>query len=154
MPKESIRLKFRDLDCTLCGSCGYTVLRKKTEREPTEEDIKAMFSYEELSLPGRKNYCGQIVRCAQCGLVYMNPQFAGMDRHYEDAVDDFYLSTASGRIATFERDMRIINRLQKKKGRMLDIACSTGMLLDIGRKEGWKERRMEGRRHRVIAVGR
>ena len=34
--------------------------------------------------------------------------------------------------------MRIINRLQKKKGRMLDIACSTGMLLDIGRKEGWK----------------
>jgi 2-polyprenyl-3-methyl-5-hydroxy-6-metoxy-1,4-benzoquinol methylase len=94
-----------------------------------------------------------IVRCRQCGLVYVNP------RHGEDALHeiytesyydhdgitnglefygyDDYLRDEENIKITFAKRLKTIERYATK-GRLLDVGCATGFFLDLARGQGWE----------------
>ncbi len=82
------------------------------------------------------------MQCSNCGLVYSDPQAT------ESTLKHYY-ATADGKQSIEEivrhheslvpQYSRIFSNLAKKKkpGTFLDIGCSTGYFIDIGRKSGW-----------------
>lgn len=131
-----MKLIFKKINCNICNSNKFKVIRECNCSNISKKDIKNIFSWEALSISKKENLCGTIVKCKNCGLVYMNPQFKGVESLYTDSVDKFYIHTSPGRKSTFERDMKKINKLSKK-GRLLDIASSTGLFMDVAKKHGW-----------------
>jgi len=80
----------------------------------------------------------RIVKCLKCGLIYTNPRPAiGEIRiNDESMTDQYYIQEEKGlrQSANF-----ILNYFKnEKKGRLLDVGCATGFLLDEARKQGWE----------------
>jgi 2-polyprenyl-3-methyl-5-hydroxy-6-metoxy-1,4-benzoquinol methylase len=110
-----------------CALCGGTVFKQSLQCEG--------FSY---------------VRCAQCGLVQMNPQPATEDvrKRYQEAYGTDYLSYEIANEASFLRLQELALRdaafeaieaqcLKEGKNQLLDIGCATGALLEKLRNRGW-----------------
>ena len=111
----------RIIPCNLCGSEGYTV-RFADELEDSPPALDYNFT------PAtRKTY--QIVSCDCCGLVYTNPM-PYLSKLYKDTVDDTYLRSGKQRLKTASKLLQDILRF-RQGGRLLDIGCSTGILLDV-----------------------
>jgi SAM-dependent methyltransferase len=75
------------------------------------------------------------VRCESCGLIR---QIVPIDAPYEDAEDPEYLSEESGLRATFRRNLLEVARYRPPPGRLLDIGCGPGLLLEEAAALGWK----------------
>lgn len=118
--------------CNLCGSWNFTVLYESnlTLGSITDHHYACTnFSY-------RRH--GQIVRCSNCGLVYMNPrprEEVNLEK-YQSVVDEIYINEKNGRVATFNKAIEEIERL-KSKGKILDVGCYAGFFLEVARKRGW-----------------
>jgi len=116
--------------CNLCGSKNFKVLYK-TERTD--------FGVDEYAPTGNvhANF-GQIVKCAGCGLVYINPRERSEDivNKYRDVVDPTCVDEEKGRVFTFERSLGEIEKF-KKGGRILDIGCNIGTFVDVAKRKGW-----------------
>jgi 2-polyprenyl-3-methyl-5-hydroxy-6-metoxy-1,4-benzoquinol methylase len=95
----------------------------------------------------------QIVRCRQCGLLYVSPrhqeetlrQIYTEDYYDHDGItdgrefygyDDYVRDEENIRI-TFAKRLGTIERFSNK-GRLLDVGCATGFFLDLARGEGWE----------------
>lgn len=94
-----------------------------------------------------------IVRCRQCGLVYVNPRYPeGLlqeiytEQYYDhDGIQsgleffgyDDYLSDEENIKITFYKRLKTIERLANK-GKLLDVGCATGFFLDLARSQGWE----------------
>ena len=106
-------------NCILCG------------KDNTEEVI---------SLPP---FC--YVRCRNCDLVYLNPRpsqgllnkiyqgdkFHSIDFHKDPTGEEkLYFFRFSDRL-------KVINRLKKRKGKILDIGSSWGYFLSLAKEDGW-----------------
>ncbi|MFA7160267.1 MAG: hypothetical protein WC299_13285, partial [Kiritimatiellia bacterium] len=81
----------------------------------------------------------RIVRCLDCGLIYASPSIniGTMHAMYAGMEDETYLSEENGR----RQSARImLNRIMRFKagGRLLDIGCAAGLLLDEAAKLGWQ----------------
>lgn len=124
----------KEINCNLCGSWHYKVVY----------DIKSQATPE--SLPAYKisedktNFtCLRVVRCLRCGLIYANPQedLKGVELKYCNMEDDVYISEEQGRRSAARI---ILDKIAKyrRKGKILDIGCATGFLLDEARKQGWQ----------------
>ena len=87
-----------------------------------------------------------VVRCPNCDLVYVDPRpvpsvvrslyeepsyFSG-DEWYFD-----YIGYEKNHRALFRRVVAILNRHCPGKGRLVDVGCAAGFLLDTARAEGW-----------------
>ena len=93
-----------------------------------------------------------IVRCRQCGLVYVNPRYQDQalqeiyTREYyahdgiNDGLDFFgydnYLDDEENIKITFAKRLKTIERYASR-GKLLDIGCATGFFLDLARSRGW-----------------
>ena len=86
--------------------------------------------------PGRH---GDLLQCLECGTVQQPvlPQGAELHDLYRDMRDDAYLSEEAGRRATSNRLLDLIGA-HVPSGRLLDVGCGHGLLLDEARSRGYQ----------------
>jgi 2-polyprenyl-3-methyl-5-hydroxy-6-metoxy-1,4-benzoquinol methylase len=87
------------------------------------------------------------VRCGRCGLVYIDPQPTDAElseiygEHYYDAWGS---GVAAEHVATLKRRTfalmlaRMARRSGVSRGKLLDLGCATGFLLDVARDQGYE----------------
>ena len=82
-----------------------------------------------------------IVQCRQCGLVYTNPRQndAEILETYEAVEDPLYVEEREGRVLTFERHLRPLERLTgPPNGRkLLDVGAYIGVFVEIAARHNW-----------------
>jgi ubiquinone/menaquinone biosynthesis C-methylase UbiE len=133
---SALRLKhgLQAVPCNLCGAA-------ETRELYPERDGIADFDANDLFACTSSAYghCGPIVRCLGCGLVRQNPQPRPEDlvQAYQEVADERYEEEASGRVETFSRALRDIER-HERGGALLDVGCHTGIFLDVARQHGWQ----------------
>jgi SAM-dependent methyltransferase len=116
-----------------------------------------MMGDREARIQVRCNVCGaddaeavhpevRLVRCRGCGLGYLNPQPSDeelarlyTDDYYTRPIDPgglSYLENRAGLERFFDGRLRRIERLTRR-GRILEVGCGLGYLLDAARRRGW-----------------
>lgn len=90
-----------------------------------------------------------IVKCDNCGLVYVNPRLSENESRQLYQEEGYFKRDAEGfgfrdyigdrefHIKTFERELDFIEKF-KKCGRILDIGCAAGFALNSARDRGWE----------------
>lgn len=123
----------RQTRCNLCGSNNYAVVYKAYSGDIAAELKTYKISDHSVGKPLR------IVKCQKCGLIYVNPKppVISLVHNYVNMVDNVYIEEEAGRRLSAQSILRILKRF-KKKGRLLDIGCASGFLLDEARKKGWQ----------------
>lgn len=124
------------VNCDFCGADQTSIL----------------YSGKELNEPFLQN--SAIVRCEQCGLMYLNPRPASDEigqfypqnyRNYQGAIEDEKFL-----IMRWMRYQKLVQRRKKiekysdlNSGRILDVGCSTGLFLNEMQKAGWSAQGVE-----------
>lgn len=119
--------------CNLCGSNQYSIVYKTYTGDISAISLEAYtITQDQPNLPLR------LVKCRKCGLVYANPRPSSMAlfTNYTLMQDTLYLEEERGRRLSARLILEQLKRL-RKRGRLLDIGCSAGFLLDEARKSGW-----------------
>jgi 2-polyprenyl-3-methyl-5-hydroxy-6-metoxy-1,4-benzoquinol methylase len=99
------------------------------------------------------------VRCAACGLVHLRPRLREEDmlRLYQDGTYfsgsaelgyDDYAAEAPALRRTFARRLRELAR-HSPGGRLLDVGCGTGLLVEAALAEGWDAYGIDASAHAV-----
>jgi len=123
--------KMISVKCNLCGADDYKV---KYEPWVTDIDLK---NY--LSASGGIMGVNRIVKCNQCGLVYVNPQLQAdsVIDAYSNSTDELYVSQAKGREITFKKCLNLVEKHAPQKGKILDIGCAAGFFIKVAKENGW-----------------
>jgi SAM-dependent methyltransferase len=81
---------------------------------------------------------GDLLVCARCGTVQQpaRPAAGTLADLYRDMRDDGYLAEEAGRRATARRLLARIEGF-RAPGRLLDVGCGHGLLVDEARRRGW-----------------
>jgi 2-polyprenyl-3-methyl-5-hydroxy-6-metoxy-1,4-benzoquinol methylase len=81
---------------------------------------------------------GDLYACAACGTIQQPALPAGPELLdlYRDMEDDHYLDEEAGRRATSRRLLRHVEKVTPR-GRLLEVGCGHGLLLDEARRRGW-----------------
>ncbi len=92
----------------------------------------------------RPGQYGDLYKCARCGTVEQPslPQGDALLEMYRHMRDDHYLDEEAGRRATARRLLDAIGR-QMPSGRLLDVGCGHGLLLDEARRCGYEVEGLE-----------
>ncbi|MEE8391286.1 MAG: class I SAM-dependent methyltransferase [Anaerolineae bacterium] len=124
------------VQCNFCGADNGVVRYPSTIKQGKGGDWRAF----------RCTHSGYgwhhtIVQCQQCGLVYTDPRPNDHDivETYQAVEDPLYLEEREGRVLTFERHLRPLERLTgPPDGRLLlDVGCYTGVFVEIAGRHGW-----------------
>jgi len=125
----------RDLSCTICGLSAPRVLYRETLR--VEESATA---HRRLEAPESVHY--RINRCSGCGLVYSSPILdeAGVAALYTQSPHTNVDAGEEGNVRrTLQGYYNLVRPHLRARDRFLDIGCDVGILLDIGRQDGFRE---------------
>lgn len=121
--------------CNLCGSPYYKVVYsfKGSSIGIEHQPVYKITEDDSGSLPLR------IVSCLKCGLVYVNPQQEKQKicESYQNMVDQGYIGEEQGRRISARIILKKVTKY-KRNGKILDIGCATGFLLDEAKKLGWQ----------------
>lgn len=86
----------------------------------------------------------EIVKCLNCGLIYVNPQPSEEDLkkiygngYFDGSNHADYLAEKELYGPRFQERLKQINTY-KTKGKLLDIGCAVGYFLEAAREEGWQ----------------
>ncbi len=124
--------------CNLCGSTDSKVLYPSTLSNDLDRGNVERFRCTSAGY-GKHN---TIVKCQNCGLVYVNPhrETSAILHDYEEVVDELYLEEREGRVLTFRRNLRPLEELMPpdKGRRLLDVGCHIGVFLEIAQERGWE----------------
>ncbi len=124
------------VSCDLCGS---------TRRE-------VLYVLRDLSfdLPGEF----PVVRCQQCGLIYVSPRPSPEEigRYYPSTYTPYKraIEDESGRLLRWLRRHKLVARLRQvqeitglQRGRLLDVGCATGLFVHEASRHGWQAEGVE-----------
>ncbi len=119
--------------CNLCGSDQYSVIYKTYDGDISDTE-PAFYAITNNS----RDVAIRVVRCTTCDLIYVNPRPSPdlLMNNYAKSTDDLYLEEEAGRRISAKRIVKEIAKT-KKGGRILDIGCAVGFLLDEARKAGF-----------------
>ena len=142
------------VDCDFCGSADYQIkYRLRADRYYPE------YLYAVSAVGANPPEAFTAVECSDCGLLYMNPRYAGEelaavypDEQYTDRAGCFsgaILLRRSGDVPKIqirgervdsEKNMRRLQRisLHKQRGRIIDVGCNNGSFLALMEREGWE----------------
>ncbi|KKQ30075.1 MAG: Methyltransferase type 12 [Candidatus Shapirobacteria bacterium GW2011_GWE1_38_10] len=122
---------YRIVKCNYCGSRNYKVIIKASK----PVDFNKIFSTSK-SVRGVQ----QIVKCKNCGLIYVNPQIEVrmLNRSYSKDSNLSYVDEAESRIDTFCESIKIIDKYFPQRGKILDVGAGSGFFLKVARDEGWR----------------
>jgi SAM-dependent methyltransferase len=115
-----------------------------------------------MSQPLPCNYCGaddatvvfgpgvaqinQVVRCNRCGLMYASPratepdhvQIAQYDPNFNPFKEDNTRTLKERlQVKDYDRTRALLNSIYPQRGKLVEVGCSLGYLLDTFRKDGW-----------------
>ncbi len=126
-------VEFENIKCNLCGSNNYKIIIKNKYDKEKQEDLKIKFRSS-----GDETLIDQVVKCNNCGLIYINPRIKSDNiiKGYSEGKDEAFVSQEEGRIITFERCLKIVEKY-KKEGKILDIGTAGGTFLNVAKKRGW-----------------
>jgi 2-polyprenyl-3-methyl-5-hydroxy-6-metoxy-1,4-benzoquinol methylase len=110
------------ITCNLCDSKDYTVV--------FESNV------------AQKN---QIVRCKDCGFMYANPRLVAPDCFQVPTFDPQWVLTHSDKrfskeslqVRDYQSTRTFLDRYYPQKGKLLEIGCGFGYLLDFFKQQGW-----------------
>ncbi|HKE00002.1 MAG TPA: class I SAM-dependent methyltransferase [Planctomycetota bacterium] len=92
----------------------------------------------------------RVVRCEDCGLVYVTPrrdegklrEMYAVDYWRSPAAKDFgytdYLRDEPLYRRTYRRRFAVVRRHCSRPGRVLDVGCAAGFFLSVAKEEGWR----------------
>lgn len=120
----------KQADCNICNIDNSTILYPGTIPLTEPATLKEWTSTE----PNYASY-HNIVKCNNCGLIYMNP--IDSNTHlYEDVKDENYLKSWDERADTFRGLLKIV-RMYTDKGSLLDIGTYGGIFLEVALQAGF-----------------
>ena len=121
----------KDIICNLCSKDNYDILYKPKFKKIDKKHFDA------TSLDSHK-YHGQIVKCKNCNLVYVNPRedLKIILDTYSDVKSLDYLKEKKQKYKDAKRILKIIERYQKP-GKILDLGCFVGFFLKQAERNGW-----------------
>ncbi len=120
------------VQCALCGQDNPEVLFEVSGRDLPGLYVDGMFQ----PVAGRE----RIVRCRECGLIYVNPRLVStpnIKTYSLDEEDAYFRATRANRRVGNDRLLRQIERLLGNPSRLLDVGCGDGLLLAQARHRGW-----------------
>lgn len=114
--------------CPLCGSSDYAVICQAHYPADWDKEkiMEIYFSSSDHKLSD------QLVKCKECGLVYINPRIlpALIIKSYSNAVDPRFVQQNPHRIRSFSSQFRKLikkmNITPDRKKKVLDIGCAGG----------------------------
>ena len=132
--REAARL-MQYVSCNLCGSAETRLRFASTLPDDALPQSPDAFRCTHSGY-GRHH---TIVQCVKCGLVYTNPRLDGADilDSYQAVEDPLYLQERDGRVLTFERHLRPLEKITPPPGRLLDVGAYTGVFVEIAARHGW-----------------
>lgn len=126
----------------LSRRAGRTETKTTRAIQEDEEPLCAVCeSSESEPLIVRKGH--QVVKCAHCGLVYMSPRPRRRQELHALYTDDEYCrrqilhADHAGRTNEAQWRLAQLERHVPRRGRLLDVGCSTASFLVAARDKGW-----------------
>jgi 2-polyprenyl-3-methyl-5-hydroxy-6-metoxy-1,4-benzoquinol methylase len=135
------------VSCNLCGRNETRLRFDSTLPEGSRpHDVEAF----RCTSPGYGQHHA-IVECRHCGLVYTNPRFASGEilDSYVAVEDPLYLEERDGRVLTFERHLRPLEKIKAPPGKLIDVGAYTGVFVEIAAQHGWEAAGVEPSRWAV-----
>jgi SAM-dependent methyltransferase len=116
--------------CAICS--GELVLRHSGSGLALDSELLSPTNH-------RPGEYGDIYRCVACGTLQQLsvPDPVELARLYRRMRDDAYLTEEAGRRRTACRILDVLGR-HTPPGRLLDVGCGHGLLLDEARRLGWE----------------
>ena len=136
-----------------CGICGGELVLARPGRAGVPTAAAMAPTCHE---PGAH---ADLYACRACATIQQPalPSGAELLDLYRDMEDDAYLEEEAGRRATARRLLRHVAKVALRRGRLLEVGCGHGLLLDEARRAGWQVRGLEparaARAHAVDALG-
>lgn len=140
-----MKIELQNINCPNCGSSNFR--KYKT--------LSNSINYS--NLPSLKNLFFNAVKCCECRLVYINPvipkdfnkeiykyslfeNYKKIDRYnnVRSRGHEIYMKDLDFRSGQFEGIANVLKQFKQEPGKLLDIGCSFGHLLQIAGKYGWQ----------------
>ena len=127
------------MEYVACNLCGSNQTRRRFPSTVADDVRPTAVEAFRCTSPGYGRH-HTIAQCQQCGLVYTNPRLDGSQilNSYQAVEDPLYLEERDGRVLTFERHLRPLEKLHAPPGKLLDVGAYTGVFVEIAAQHGWE----------------